>query len=154
MNAHVSFNTHAFVKRLESSGMAVAQAEALADALGEIVFETTATKSDLRELQLILSADLKALEAKLIADLSSLEAKLTADLSSLEVKLTADLSSLEVKLTADLSSLEAKLTAEINALELKQKDMELRLMSRLGGMIAASTALTIAILGALITLKG
>jgi hypothetical protein len=132
MNAHVSFNTHAFVKRLESSGMAVAQAEALADALGEIVFETTATKSDLRELQLILSADLKALEAKLIADSSALE----------------------VKLSADLSSLEAKLSAEINALELKQKDMELRLMSRLGGMIAASTALTIAILGALITLKG
>jgi hypothetical protein len=92
MNTHVAFNTHAFVKRLESAGMEVAQAEALAEALSEIVFETTATKSDLRELELRLANNLK--------------------------------------------------------------DLELRLMSRLGAVVAGSTALTIAILGALITLKG
>jgi hypothetical protein len=103
MNTHVSFDTHAFVKRLESSGMATAQAEALADALGDIVFETTATKSDLREQSLVLSNEIKALELKIAGDL---------------------------------------------------KDLELRLMSRLGTVVAGSTALTIAILGALITLKG
>ena len=103
MNTHVSFDTHAFVKRLESSGMATAQAEALADALGDLVFETTATKSDLRELGLTLANDLKTLELKIAGDL---------------------------------------------------KDQELRLMSRLGAVVAGSTALTIAILGALITLKG
>ena len=92
MNSHVSFNTHAFVKRLQSAGMDVAQAEALADALCDIVFETTATKSDLRELELRLASNLK--------------------------------------------------------------DLELRLMARLGTVVAGSTALTIAILGALITFKG
>jgi hypothetical protein len=114
MNTHVSFNTHAFVKRLESSGMATAQAEALADALGDIVFETTATKSDLREQELALANDIKALELKIAGDLKNLELKIAGDL----------------------------------------KDLELRLMSRLGAIVAGSTALTIAILGALITLKG
>jgi hypothetical protein len=103
MNTNVSFDTHAFVKRLESSGMATAQAEALADALGDIVFETTATKSDLREQGLVLANEIKALELKIAGDL---------------------------------------------------KDLEIRLMSRLGAIVAGSTALTIAILGALITLKG
>lgn len=103
MNAHVSFNTHAFVKRLELSGMSTEQAEALADALGDIVFETSATKTDLRELELRLANDLKDLELRLSGDL---------------------------------------------------KDLELRLMSRLGAVVAGSTALTIAILGALITLTG
>jgi hypothetical protein len=125
MNTHVSFDTHAFVKRLESSGMATAQAEALADALGDIVFETTATKSDLRELGLVLANDLKTLELKIAGDLTHLGVKIAGDLKDLEMKLSGNL-----------------------------KDLELRVMSRLGAVVAGSTALTIAILGALITLKG
>ena len=125
MNTHVSFNTHAFVKRLESAGMDVAQAEALADALGEIVFETTATKSDLRELELRLTGNHKDLELQLAGNLKDLELKIAGDLKDQEVKLSGAL-----------------------------KDLELRLMSRLGAVVAGSTALTIAILGALITLKG
>jgi hypothetical protein len=94
--------------------MATAQAEALADALGDMVFETTATKSDLRELGLVLANDLKTLELKIAGDLKDLELRLSGNL----------------------------------------KDLELRVMSRLGAVVAGSTALTIAILGALITLKG
>lgn len=70
MNAPVSFDTLAFVRKLEDSGMAARQAEALAEALGDIVFKTTATKSDLRELELRLEARLRELELRLTSSLT------------------------------------------------------------------------------------
>ncbi|MET1110841.1 MAG: hypothetical protein ABWX67_04850 [Allosphingosinicella sp.] len=98
MNVRVAFDTHAFIKRLEAGGLSVAHAEALADALGDIVLQSIATKSDLREV--------------------------------------------EVSLRAEIKNLGVTLRAEMNALEL-------RMASRMGVMIAASTTMTIAVLGAL-----
>ena len=98
MNIRVAFDTHAFIKRLEAAGVSATQAEALADALGDIVLQSIATKSDLREMELSLGAEIK--------------------------------------------DLGVALRTEMNALEL-------RMTTRLGVMIAASTTLTIAVLGAL-----
>lgn len=84
MNAHTTFDTLSFAKRMEASGMAPPQAEALAGALNEAATGVLATKNDLRELELRLKHDLTV---------------------------------------------------------------------RLGGAIAASTALTVAILGAIIALR-
>ena len=97
MNARVSFDTHAFIKRLEEAGMSVVQAEALSDALGEIVFTSLATKADISEAR------------------------------------------------ADIRELELRLKTEL-------REGEIRLNGRLGAVVAGSTALTVAILGALITL--
>jgi hypothetical protein len=65
VNARVAFDTHAFVKRLEAAGVRLAHAEALADAMGHIVLQSIATKTDLRELELSLREDLKDLELRL-----------------------------------------------------------------------------------------
>lgn len=65
MNARVAFDTHAFVKRLEAAGMSAAHAEALADAMGDIVLQSIATKTDLRELEINLRGELKDLELRL-----------------------------------------------------------------------------------------
>jgi hypothetical protein len=65
MNVRVAFDTHAFVKRLEAAGMSVPHAEALADAMGDIVLQSIATKSDLREVELSLKAEMKELELRL-----------------------------------------------------------------------------------------
>lgn len=78
--------------------MSVAHAEALADALGDIVLQSIATKADLREV--------------------------------------------ETSLRAEIKDLGVGLRTEMNALEL-------RLMTRVGVMIATSTTVTIALLGAL-----
>ena len=91
----MSFDTLAFVKRLADAGMDTRQAEALAGALNEIIFDTLATRSDLRELELRISGNLKDLELRLTNSLTG----------------------------------------------------------RMGAMIAGSTALTVAILGALVTLS-
>jgi hypothetical protein len=66
VNARVAFDTHAFIKRLEASGMSAAQAEALADAMGDIVLQSIATKTDLRELEINLREELKDLELRLM----------------------------------------------------------------------------------------
>lgn len=66
----MSFDTLAFVKRLADAGMDTRQAEALAGALNEIVFDTLATKSDLRELELRISGNLKDLELRLTNSLT------------------------------------------------------------------------------------
>lgn len=51
MSAHLSFDTLAFAKRLAAAGMQSRQAQALAEALNDIVFDTLATKNDLKELE-------------------------------------------------------------------------------------------------------
>lgn len=66
MNARVAFDTHAFVKRLEAAGVSVSHAEALADAMGDIVLQSIATKTDLRELEISLREELKNLELRLM----------------------------------------------------------------------------------------
>ena len=66
MNARVAFDTHAFVKRLEAAGVSVAHAEALADAMGDIVLQSIATKTDLRELEISVREELKDLELRLM----------------------------------------------------------------------------------------
>lgn len=120
MNIRVAFDTHAFVKRLEAAGMSVPHAEALADALGDIVLQSITTKSDLREVDLGLRAEIK---------------ELRAEMKELAVTLRAEMKELAVTLRAEM------------------KELELRLMIRMGTMLAASTALTVAILGTLITLS-
>jgi len=109
MNIRVAFDTHAFIKRLEAAGVSATQAEALADALGDIVLQSIATKTDLRETELCLRTEMK---------------------------------DLGVSLRSEMKDLGASLRSEM-------KDLELRLMTRVGVMIAASTTLTIAVLGAL-----
>lgn len=65
MTAHLSFDTLAFAKRLAAAGMQSRQAQALAEALNDIVFDTLATKNDLRDLEVATKASLKELEHRL-----------------------------------------------------------------------------------------
>ena len=53
--------------------MSVPQAEALADAMGDIVLQSVATKSDLREVELSLRSDIRDLRD----ELKQLEIRLT-----------------------------------------------------------------------------
>jgi hypothetical protein len=67
MTAQLSFNTLALAKRLAAAGMDPRQAEALAEALHDIVFDTLATKNDLRELELRLTHSLTVRMGAMIA---------------------------------------------------------------------------------------
>jgi hypothetical protein len=84
--------------------MSAAQAEALADAMGEVVLDSVATKAGLQEV----------------------DRNQRSGLNELELRLRTEMKELELRLTSSLTT-------------------------RMGSMIAASTALTVAILGVLIT---
>ncbi len=120
MNVRVAFDTHAFIKRLEAGGLSVAHAEALADALGDIVLQSIATKTDLRETELCLRTEIRDLGASLRSEAKDLAVSLRTEMKDLAVSLRTEM-----------------------------KDLELRLVTRMGVMIAASTTVTIAVLGAL-----
>jgi hypothetical protein len=61
--AQLGFDTLAFSKRLAAAGMESRQAEALAEALTEHAFDSLATKTDLKELELRLTLRMGAISA-------------------------------------------------------------------------------------------
>ncbi|WP_375393155.1 hypothetical protein [uncultured Sphingomonas sp.] len=107
------FDTQAFVRRMETAGMARAVAEELADALGSVVLDGLSTRRDVEEAS----------------------ARQDANLRETELRLRQDLKELELRVGQNI------------------KDLELRITIRLGAMLAATTTLAVAILGALIAFK-
>lgn len=83
MTAHLSFDTLAFAKRLAAAGMQSRQAQALAEALNDIVFNTLATKNDLRDLEVATKAGLKDLEVATKVGLKDLEHRLTVRMGAM-----------------------------------------------------------------------
>jgi hypothetical protein len=83
MSAHLSFDTLAFAKRLAAAGMDSRQAQALAEALNDIVFDTLATKNDLRELEHRLTNSLTIRMGAMIAGSTALVVAVLGTLNSL-----------------------------------------------------------------------
>ena len=114
-----TFDTHDFVKRLTSAGMAEAQAEIIA--WGQSRRNTQlADKRDIKGLEAKIKeveARIKEVEARIKeieAKISTVEAKVTA----LELAITkqeAAIKALEVNLTRDIREMEHKLTIKLGA---------------------------------------
>ena len=83
MSAHLSFDTLAFAKRLAAAGMDSRQAQALAEALNDIVFDTLATKSDLRDLEHRLTNSVTVRTGAMIAASTALVVAVLGALASL-----------------------------------------------------------------------
>ena len=95
MTAHLSFDTLAFAKRLAAAGMDSRQAQALAEALNDIVFDTLATKNDLRDLEVATKASLKDLEHRLTNALTVRTGAMIAGSTALIVAVLGTLTSLQ-----------------------------------------------------------
>jgi hypothetical protein len=92
----MSFDTLAFAKRLAAAGMNSRQAQALAEALNDIVFDTLATKTDLHELQLATKADLHELRTELRELEQRLMNKMTARMGAMTAATIGILSALKI----------------------------------------------------------
>lgn len=95
MTAHLSFDTLAFAKRLAAAGMDSRQAQALAEALSDIVFDTLATKSDLRDLEVATKTSLRELEHRLTNSLMARTGAMIAGATALIVTVLGTLISLQ-----------------------------------------------------------
>jgi hypothetical protein len=80
----ITFDTHKFVRKLKEAGFEEKQAEAVADAFRDAQAETeTATRHDLKELELTLKAEMQAMEYHMTIKLGGMMAASVAIVAAL-----------------------------------------------------------------------
>ena len=87
MTQAITFDTHAYVKKLKAVGFSEEQAETLATTQAELIDERLATKHDIEGLK----HDIKELEITLKRDMKELETSLKRDIKESELRLTVKL---------------------------------------------------------------
>ena len=130
----VTFNTHAFVKRLTRAGMPEDQAEVLANGQADLYerlvtkehFEST-LKHELEKLRTELKHDIETLRAELKNDID----KVQANLEQVKAELKNDID----KVQANLEITRTELKRDINELKRDIKEMEHKLTIKLGAFL-------------------
>jgi hypothetical protein len=90
--APVPFDTQRFVETLTASGLPETQAKAISSALREAAYAEFATKSDLRELELVIKTEMRELRDELKSDIRELK----SDMRELELRMTIKLGAMQV----------------------------------------------------------
>ena len=129
--AVISFDTLKHVERLTAAGVPDAQARAEASALRDVLAEsldtTIATKGDIARLEASTKADIARLEASTKADV---------------VELKADIARLEASTKADMGLMHK----DMDLIRKDMQAMELRLVMKLGAIMATIMGIGIAVL--------
>ncbi len=124
----VLFDTHAFIKKLESSGVSSVQAEAHADALVEAFRGGVATKADLKEGENALRADMQKMEAGIRSDMQKMEAEIRGDMQKMETGIRSDMQKMESSLKGEFNSLLRWMITLVVALFAAQSALFLKLI--------------------------
>ena len=119
----VTFDTHAFVKRLTKVGMPEDQAEILAKGQSDL-YERLVTKEyfestlshELEKLRTELKHDIETVKAELKYELEEHKAANRQALKELELTLTHNMKELELTLTHNMKELEQKLIIKLGVL--------------------------------------
>ena len=145
----VTFDTHAFVKRLTQAGMPEDQAEVLskgqADLYERLVtkeyFQFTLThaleklraelKHDIDKVQ----ASLEQVKAELKHDIEQVRAELKNDIETLRAELKHDIEKVRAELKLDIEKLRADLEQKFNQQEAAIREMEQKLIIKLGSIV-------------------
>ena len=109
----MAFDTLKTAKRLGEAGFEVAQAESLADILGESVIDKLATKDDLGDLEKRLSREIKTLDTKI----DTVEDRLTAKIDQVDERLTAKIDQVDERLSAKIDQVNERLSAKIDQVD-------------------------------------
>ena len=113
----VLFDTHAYIKKLESSGVSPLQAEAHAEALLEAFRGGLATKSDVKESESALHADMQKMEAGIRGDMQKMEAGIRGDMQKMEAGIRGDMQKMETGIRADMQKMETGIRGDMQKME-------------------------------------
>ena len=83
MRAHIPFDTHAFVKRLEAAGVPESQAEVHAEAPADLVVTHLSTKQDLADMEGRQDSRFREFEVRMDARFKELELRITLRFSAM-----------------------------------------------------------------------
>ena len=154
-------------KNLEAAGFERIQAEAqvqmVLDALeGELATKADFTllkndfavsRSDFKSDSAILRSDLTSLKSEFKSDLVALRTEFKSDLAALKTELKSDLSALRTEFKSDLAILKEQIENRFiqvdnrfTHIEGQMREMELRLITRLGLVSATTTSIAVAFL--------
>lgn len=137
-----AFDTLTFSETLREAGMPEAQAKALSHALQEQFVSRLVTKSDLRTemqgLRVELRSEMQELRAELRSELQELRAELQSDMQSVRADLHSGLQSVRAELHSGLQSVRAHSDSGLQSLRAEIQQMELKLTSRLGGIVVVA----------------
>ena len=147
--AVISFDTLKHVERLTAAGVPDAQARAEASALRDVLAEsldtTIATKGDIARLEASTKADVREVRE----EVRELKAGLKNDIARLEANTKADIARLEAGTKADIGLMRKDMELMHKDMDLIRKDMqamELRLVMKLGAIMATIMGIGIAVL--------
>jgi hypothetical protein len=105
MSAQVLFNQFAYADRLKRGGFSDDQARASAEALGDALTETVATKSDLERTESALKADLERTESTIKTDLERTKSALKTDIERVDAKIDVVRAELKTEIAATKNDL-------------------------------------------------
>ncbi|MBF0139749.1 MAG: hypothetical protein HQL74_05655 [Magnetococcales bacterium] len=120
------FDSLAYVKRLKAAGMPESQAEVQAETIMEWMEDRLATKVEMETVRADLKRDIKELDAKI---------------ESVRADLKRDIESVRADLKRDIKDLDTKTETRFKETDSKLKEMELRMVIKMGAMILGGIGL-------------
>ncbi|MBF0602549.1 MAG: DUF1640 domain-containing protein [Nitrospirae bacterium] len=143
------FDSLAYAKKLKAAGVPEAQAEIQAETIVEWMEDRLATKLELEHVRADLKRDIKELDAKvesvradLKRDIESVRAELKRDIKELDAKvesvradLKRDIELIRADLKRDIQELDAKVESVRSDLKRDIKELEQRMVIKLGSLM-------------------
>ncbi|MBF0110788.1 MAG: DUF1640 domain-containing protein [Magnetococcales bacterium] len=128
MNGPVMFDTLAYTKKLKSVGFSEAQAEVQAETIIALLEERLATKVDIE----MVKRDIENSRAELKRDIENTRAELKRDIEMVK----RDIENTRAELKRDIENTNVELKRDL-------KELELRMIIKMGAMILAAVGLLV-----------
>ena len=136
----IPFDTLAYAKKLRLSGISEEQAEAMTNAMSQVLeAKDIATKQDIKDSEISIRQDFKALEATTKQDIKDSEVSIRQDFKALEATTKQALKDSEVSIRQDFKALEASTKISLS-------EAKVEILKWMVGMMLAQTGIIIGVI--------
>ena len=139
------FDAIGYSQKLEEAGFSKKQAEESVKLQMDIINENFASKTDLKEVRIVLQNEIKDLRTELKGDIKELKTELKGDIKELRTELKGDIKELRTEIKEVETRLQNEMDRRFLIVDHRFETLETKLLYKLG-------ALMILIQGAFVTL--